>query len=206
LQEWKAKRWFQFKRNFAASAAKKEDADMKKNKPNETALDTIEEGRREFVKKLVAGSAFAAPLLASFSMDGALIGEAEAREAEAPYCGIMNVSYKYAALARFDPYRINANLVADVFDGATVSVVLNFTPKSDFHHAALIVNGNSIAVLQLGPNVISTNPVIARVYGGRGNAALCAFLDDLHAGLGYIRVTMTDNNVLPDILLTESCY
>ncbi|MGR8978773.1 MAG: hypothetical protein ACU84H_01600 [Gammaproteobacteria bacterium] len=46
---------------------------MTTKKPNETVLDNVEEGRREFVKKLFVGTAFAAPLLASFSTEGGLI-------------------------------------------------------------------------------------------------------------------------------------
>lgn len=45
---------------------------------NEDILNSVDESRRDFLRKVIVGTAFAAPLMASFSMDGLLINEAEA--------------------------------------------------------------------------------------------------------------------------------
>jgi len=42
------------------------------------ALEKLDEGRRRFIKKVAAGSAFAIPMIASFSTDGLSFNKAEA--------------------------------------------------------------------------------------------------------------------------------
>jgi hypothetical protein len=170
---------------------------MKTTKANETVLDGVDEGRREFVKKLVAGTAFAAPLLASFSMDGALIGEAEAAGSTyyAPYCGDRDLSTAFTAKYHVDSVRFNATVIADVLDGTTISVVVNFTPRNDFKYAELILGGITIVdSLQLGPNVISTEVLEGK--GIIGDPTICAVLDSLTGGSGYISVTTYDHGTV----------
>jgi len=134
---------------------------MKKKKPNEIVFDSVDEGRREFVKKLVAGTAFAAPLLASFSMDGALVGEAEAAAPYygVPYCGSLDVSYRFKAQFRSgdNSVRFNATVVADVMEYGSLTVIVNFMPRNEFNYAELLDKYTAQTFggsLQLGPNVI----------------------------------------------------
>lgn len=51
---------------------------MTAQNPNEEVLSSIDASRRDFIRKLVVGTTFAAPLLASFSMDGIFIETATA--------------------------------------------------------------------------------------------------------------------------------
>ena len=45
---------------------------------NEDVLNSVDESRRDFLRKVIVGTAFAAPLMASFSMDGLVINAVEA--------------------------------------------------------------------------------------------------------------------------------
>jgi len=166
---------------------------MKTTKANETVLDGVDEGRRDFVKKLVAGTAFATPLLASFSMDGALIGEAEAAGATyyAPYCGDNDVFYSYTARFQTEDksVRFNATLIADVLDGTTFSVVLNFSPRNNFKSGQILVGGTWIANLQLGPNVIPMDNYYVQFPTNNP----CQFLEQLTSGGGIIGVKDYDD-------------
>lgn len=161
---------------------------MKTKEPNEImVLDSVDEGRRGFVKKLVAGTAFATPLLASFSMDGALIGEAKANYF-APYCADYDVSYSYTARyeAQDKSARFHATLVPDVLDGKTISVILNFSPRNDFLSGKIYIAGRDVGTLQLGPNVLPIGD-----YSGNP----CDFLTDLADGWGEIEVTDQNGGV-----------
>lgn len=42
----------------------------------ERALETVDEGKRAALRQLVAGAVFVAPVVASFAINGLLIGEA----------------------------------------------------------------------------------------------------------------------------------
>jgi len=44
----------------------------------EDVLSSVDESRREFLKKVIGGTVFAVPLMASFSMDGLSLDAAEA--------------------------------------------------------------------------------------------------------------------------------
>jgi len=44
----------------------------------EDVLSSVDEGRRDFVRKLIGGTVFAVPLIASFSMEGLSVDPAEA--------------------------------------------------------------------------------------------------------------------------------
>lgn len=57
---------------------------MKRRFEDETILKEVDENRRNFIKKVIIGSAFAAPVIHSFSMDGLKIrmGAGEARADE----------------------------------------------------------------------------------------------------------------------------
>lgn len=170
---------------------------MKTSKPKDIMLDGIDESRREFISKLVVGTAFATPLIASFSMDGALIGEAQAGVSYyAPYCG--DYSYSYTGRFRDDDVRFNATVIADALDGTTLSVVLNFTPRNNFKSATLSINGTPVANnLQLGPNVITTDSINAAL-GNPGNP--CKYLYYLTNGGGLIVVTDYDDFLYPAYL------
>jgi len=166
---------------------------VKTSKPKDIVLDGVDESRREFISKLVVGTAFATPLIASFSMDGALIGEAEAAGVGyyAPYCG--DYSYSFTGRFRDEDVRFNATVIADALEGATVSVVLSFTPRNNFKSATLSINDTPVANnLQLGPNVITTDSIKAALPSS-GNP--CRYLIDLTNGGGRIDVTDFDNAV-----------
>ncbi|CAN5905064.1 hypothetical protein BH20PSE1_BH20PSE1_22870 [soil metagenome] len=51
---------------------------MVPNPINEDVLNGVDETRRDFLRKVIVGTAFVTPLMASFSMDGLLINAAEA--------------------------------------------------------------------------------------------------------------------------------
>jgi len=70
---------------------------MTSKKPVESVLNSVEESRRDFIRKLVVGTAFAAPLMASFSMDGALVKSAEAAPIDVSNMLCSNVPSKYRA-------------------------------------------------------------------------------------------------------------
>lgn len=45
---------------------------------NDSVLDKVDPAKRSFVRKVVTGTAFVAPVVASFSIDGLTIGDAHA--------------------------------------------------------------------------------------------------------------------------------
>lgn len=47
---------------------------------DDPVLDKVDPAKRSFVRKVVTGTAFAAPVIASFSMNGLGIGDAKAGE------------------------------------------------------------------------------------------------------------------------------
>lgn len=46
---------------------------------SDPVLEKVDPAKRSFVRKLVKGTAFAAPVVASFSLDGLTIGDARAQ-------------------------------------------------------------------------------------------------------------------------------
>lgn len=70
---------------------------MTSKKSGENVLNSVEESRRDFIRKLVVGTAFAAPLMASFSMDGALVKSAEAAPIDVSNMLCSDVPSKYKA-------------------------------------------------------------------------------------------------------------
>jgi len=48
------------------------------DQPDPKLLETVDEGRRASLKKILLGSAFAIPVIASFTMSGLGVGEAHA--------------------------------------------------------------------------------------------------------------------------------
>jgi len=83
----------------------------------EDVLSSVDESRREFLKKVIGGTVFAVPLMVSFSMDGLSLDEAEAvhisnqtNNAGAPFCS--NLSYvgpkEFAAYLFSDETRVHA--------------------------------------------------------------------------------------------------
>jgi hypothetical protein len=50
----------------------------------ESVLDRVDPGKRAFLKKLVVGTAFVVPTVASFSMDGLSLYEANAQVSNIP--------------------------------------------------------------------------------------------------------------------------
>lgn len=46
---------------------------------DDAVLDKVDPSKRAFVGKIVKGTAFAAPIVASFSLDGLTIGDAKAQ-------------------------------------------------------------------------------------------------------------------------------
>lgn len=45
---------------------------------SDSVLDKVDPAKRSFVRKVVTGTAFVAPVVASFSLDGLTIGDARA--------------------------------------------------------------------------------------------------------------------------------
>jgi len=137
---------------------------MKTRKPHETALDRIEEGRREAVKKLIVGTAFAAPLMASFSMDGGLIAKAEAA---VPYfCGYTPITDAvFRAAFKSGDATVSAIARIDQSDCQALEVNLRFQSKTQsfgsahleiasdfdiFYHIPLNEGQNTITVVDTG--------------------------------------------------------
>jgi len=56
---------------------------------NEAILEKVDAKRRGFVKKVIVGTAFAAPVVSSFSMDGLSI-----KVGRSAFAGNMTVSYR----------------------------------------------------------------------------------------------------------------
>lgn len=86
----------------------------------EDVLNSVDESRREFLKKVIGGTVFAVPLMASFSMDGLSLDAAEAthisnmpgdfQQPGAPFCS--NLTYvgpkNFAAFLFSDETRVHA--------------------------------------------------------------------------------------------------
>jgi hypothetical protein len=58
---------------------------MENESPGDDILKSVDPARRDFLRKIVAGTAFAVPLMASFSMEGLSVNAAEAACAYVPY-------------------------------------------------------------------------------------------------------------------------
>jgi len=157
---------------------------MNTRKPNETALNSIDESRRDFFKKLVAGTAFAAPLLASFSMDGALLGEAEAQSPF--YCGYTPGSEDvvFRAVARRSDNAVRFSAVVRLeSDCLTQTVILQFSAKAPYtFNRARLFPGN------------------VEIFEGQTQIVGPQLIDDFNRGGGKISVYYFDDQGVEDIL------
>jgi hypothetical protein len=56
----------------------------------ERVVNSVDASRRDFLRKIIAGAAFASPLIASFNLDGLSLTEAEARDGDRDQCLFSN--------------------------------------------------------------------------------------------------------------------
>jgi len=96
----------------------------------ERFLSNVDRGRRNFLKQIIAGAAFAPPLIASFSLEGPSVTPAEASDHLSCYPGIPGLTFDFSGTQYADhftgilrPALINPG--TDLADGGQSS--LNFT-------------------------------------------------------------------------------
>jgi len=169
--------------------------------PLKELLGRVEPGRRDFLKSVVTGTAFAVPLLQSFSMDG-LAPEAEAVTISNQSCLVSNVRTtggqpydgpgKFKAALRDGNNRVRGSVILRVADDCSTLItrltvagqlVIRqsggvFMPAAEITNVT-IPNGASRLVLTRGIGVV---PIAGVLRSGQ-------MLEDLAAGLGVATAT-----------------
>jgi hypothetical protein len=171
---------------------------MTTKKTNEDILDSVEENRRDFIRTLIVGTTFAVPLLASFSMDGGIIGEAEADTAFSSNMSCSNMTY--AGPDKFKAHLTGVDTTSQgqaVFrltdDIVDLTCRLNVSSNLQFVNAGIYMdNIPALTPLPKGSSVINEDIINPSYPCPLGSSRLNSLLVAMADGNAEVRVILSD--------------
>jgi hypothetical protein len=171
----------------------------------EDVLSSIDESRREFLKKVIGGTVFAVPLMASFSMDGLSLDAAEAthisnmpgnfQQPGAPFCS--NLTYagpkEFGAFLFSDETRVHARAKFKVSNDR-LKYEFKLPEGVLFQSARINVDLGGVAVGRV--NLQEQKGFIGEgtFTGGTGMCGLNTLLEEMAAGAAMVSLMTTDED------------
>jgi len=158
---------------------------MSNEKPGDRILSKVDDRRRDFVKRVLVGAGFAAPVIASFSIGSLSVDAALAQDqshlrvhadavvvSSGPACSVSSVGphlpdLGYVGPGNFQAYvydvsgstRVNGEVSINVHGDRTAGIDIDMNKDAVVTSAYLFINGVSVATLPIqgNPNISISN-------------------------------------------------
>lgn len=171
---------------------------------NEDVLNSVDESRRDFLRKVIVGTAFAAPLMASFSMDGLLINAAEASCASNMFTSNMFCSnMPYTGPSEFEADLTGTTTTAEgeatfklTMDGEALAYKLKVDSSVTVQDACIFVPSfGPVVTLTEGNGVINGDSVATGFCVGSPSERFNALLEAIAGGQAEVRVQTNEGEI-----------
>lgn len=165
---------------------------------NEDVLNSVDETRRDFLRKVIVGTAFATPLMASFSMDGLSINAAEAS-----FTGNLTCSnVPYSGPDRFNAHLKGTDTTAQgeaqfklTVDGTALAYKLRVSNNVTIQSAGIYVSTGVVVTLQEGKGVIDGEDVAISFCFGSASERFTTLLESMADGQAEVRAQTNEGEI-----------